>query len=183
MSPANRGTRWSNSGMVVEIHPEDVEGDDALCMMRYQERLEELCWQQGNMKQTAPAQRMMDFVNKKVSFDLPESLCISGCPSLSATAFAKDSASSVSRAEVSSPMRHVLLPLRPERHRPSVSCATERRSCTSVFAAFILVARVQVMLAASSLQPSTASDVPICLPKACPIKCRLYISRLPKVYF
>jgi uncharacterized FAD-dependent dehydrogenase len=73
MSPANRGTRWSNSGMVVEIHPEDVEGDDALCMMRYQERLEELCWQQGNMKQTAPAQRMMDFVNKKVSFDLPES--------------------------------------------------------------------------------------------------------------
>jgi uncharacterized FAD-dependent dehydrogenase len=73
MSPANRGTRWSNSGMVVEIHPEDVDGDDALCMMRYQERLEELCWQQGNMRQTAPAQRMMDFVNKKVSFDLPES--------------------------------------------------------------------------------------------------------------
>ncbi|MBR4925650.1 MAG: FAD-binding protein [Prevotella sp.] len=73
MSPANRGTRWSNSGMVVEIHPEDVDGDDALCMMRYQERLEELCWQQGNMRQTAPAQRMLDFVNKKVSFDLPES--------------------------------------------------------------------------------------------------------------
>ena len=73
MSPANRGTRWSNSGMVVEIHPEDVEGDDVLCMMRYQERLEELCWQQGNQRQTAPAQRMLDFVNKKVSFDLPES--------------------------------------------------------------------------------------------------------------
>lgn len=73
MSPANRGTRWSNSGMVVEIHPEDVDGGDALCMMRYQESLEELCWQQGNMKQTAPAQRMLDFVNKKVSFDLPES--------------------------------------------------------------------------------------------------------------
>ena len=40
MSPANRGTQWSNSGMVVEIHPEDVEGDSPLRMMDYQERLE-----------------------------------------------------------------------------------------------------------------------------------------------
>ena len=73
MSPANRGTQWSNSGMVVEIHPEDVEGDSPLRMMDYQERLEHDCWQQGNMKQTAPAQRMADFVNGKLSFDLPKS--------------------------------------------------------------------------------------------------------------
>ncbi len=73
MSPASRGTQWSNSGMVVEIRPEDVEGDDALCVMRYQENLERLCWQQANMKQTAPAQRMADFVNNRLSADLPRS--------------------------------------------------------------------------------------------------------------
>ncbi|MCR5159557.1 MAG: FAD-binding protein [Prevotella sp.] len=73
MSPANRGTQWSNSGMVVEIRPEDVEGDDALCVMRYQENLERLCWQQANMKQTAPSQRMADFVNNRLSADLPRS--------------------------------------------------------------------------------------------------------------
>ena len=76
MSPANRGTRWSNSGMVVEIRPEDVESgmsNDPLAMMHYQEELERTCWQQGNMKQTAPAQRMADFVNGKLSYDLPRS--------------------------------------------------------------------------------------------------------------
>ena len=73
MSPANRGTRWSNSGMVVELRPEDVDGEGSLKMMRFQEELERVCWQQGNRKQTAPAQRMADFVNGKLSADLPES--------------------------------------------------------------------------------------------------------------
>ena len=75
MSPSNRGTQWSNSGMVVELHPEDVGGDtsDPLCMMHFQENLERDCWQQGNMKQTAPAQRMADFVNNRLSYDLPKS--------------------------------------------------------------------------------------------------------------
>ena len=73
MSPANRGTRWSNSGMVVETRPEDVEGDDVLRVMRYQEQLERLCWQQGGMRQTAPAQRMADFVNARLSSALPRS--------------------------------------------------------------------------------------------------------------
>lgn len=73
MSPSNRGTQWSNSGMVVEMHPEDVEGDDNLRLMRFQEELERTCWQQGNMQQTAPAQRMVDFVNNHLSYDLPKS--------------------------------------------------------------------------------------------------------------
>ena len=73
MSPANRGTAWSNSGMVVEVRPEDIKGDDCLAMMRFQEELEKACWQQGNMKQTAPAQRMADFVNGRLSYDLPKS--------------------------------------------------------------------------------------------------------------
>lgn len=75
MSPSNRGTQWSNSGMVVETRPEDVKGDenDPLRVMHFQEQLERACWQQGNMKQTAPAQRMADFVNGRLSYDLPKS--------------------------------------------------------------------------------------------------------------
>lgn len=78
MSPSNRGTAWSNSGMVVETHPEDIvqseeELKDPLSMMYFQERVEKLCWQQANMKQTAPAQRMADFVNNRLSYDLPKS--------------------------------------------------------------------------------------------------------------
>ncbi len=83
MSPASRGTQWSNSGMVVEVRPDDIESEKlrvkseesapALAMMRFQEELERMCWQQGNMKQTAPAQRMADFVNGKLSYDLPRS--------------------------------------------------------------------------------------------------------------
>ena len=73
MSPSDRNGQWSNSGMVVEVRPEDIgEGQDALSMMRYQEELERMCWQQGNMKQTAPAQRMSDFVNGRLSYDLPK---------------------------------------------------------------------------------------------------------------
>ncbi len=89
MSPSNRGTAWSNSGMVVEISPEDVgtkdlplvpqtgkdddHDSDALKVMLFQEQLERMCWQQGNRKQTAPAQRMADFVNGRLSYDLPKS--------------------------------------------------------------------------------------------------------------
>ena len=85
MSPASRGTQWSNSGMVVEVRPEYLGNvkmekcknvkteNDPLAMMYFQEELERMCWQQGNMKQTAPAQRMADFVNGKLSYDLPRS--------------------------------------------------------------------------------------------------------------
>lgn len=73
MSPSNRGGRWSNSGIVVETRPEDIEGDSPLCMMEWQERLEHDCWLQANMRQTAPAQRMADFVNRRLSYDLPRS--------------------------------------------------------------------------------------------------------------
>ena len=82
MSPASRGTAWSNSGMVVEVRPEDLDGGSGIAdsgdhpqlkVMRFQEELEQLCWQQGNMRQTAPAQRMADFVNGKLSYDLPKS--------------------------------------------------------------------------------------------------------------
>ncbi len=70
MSPSNRGGKWSNSGMVVEIRPEDIKADNPLSVMHFQEELERQCWLQGNQKQTAPAQRMADFVNGRLSADL-----------------------------------------------------------------------------------------------------------------
>lgn len=73
MSPSNRAGKWSNSGMVVETRPDDIEGDSPLKMMIWQEALERDAWQQGNRKQTAPAQRMADFVAGHLSYDLPKS--------------------------------------------------------------------------------------------------------------
>ena len=73
MSPSNRGGQWSNSGMVVEMRADDIEGKDPLRVMTFQEQLERDCWQQGNRRQTAPAQRMADFVNNRLSYDLPKS--------------------------------------------------------------------------------------------------------------
>ena len=103
MSPSNRGSRWSNSGMVVEMQVDgewEVEsGEQAtlrneqllainpllsssqlstinsqfLPVLYFQEELERQCWLQGGRRQTAPAQRMMDFIHKKLSYDLPES--------------------------------------------------------------------------------------------------------------
>jgi uncharacterized FAD-dependent dehydrogenase len=75
MSPSNRSSRWANAGIVVEIRPEDLENvkDSVLNVMHFQEHLERQAWIHGGMRQTAPAQRMVDFVQKRTSFDLPES--------------------------------------------------------------------------------------------------------------
>ena len=86
MSSSQRNSPWSNAGMVVELHTEDLTHRSimelppvpnietkggALAMMEFQERLEYAAFLQGGRKQTAPAQRMAHFVNKKMSYDLP----------------------------------------------------------------------------------------------------------------
>ena len=79
MSPSGRNGRWSNSGMVVEIRPEDIEQfkidkfkiqNSSLSLLNFQEELERQCWLQANRQQTAPAQRMTDFVNGRLSASL-----------------------------------------------------------------------------------------------------------------
>lgn len=78
MSPSNRGSKWSNAGMVVEVRPEDIplgpdeKEADVLSVLRFQEEMERQSWLQGGMRQTAPAQRMTDFTRRKLSYDLPE---------------------------------------------------------------------------------------------------------------
>ena len=78
MSPSNRGSRWSNSGMVVEIRPEDIPGNDVFNVMRFQEEMEQTAYINGGASQVAPAQRMQDFVNRRMSFDLPETSYVPG---------------------------------------------------------------------------------------------------------
>lgn len=91
MSPSSRSTAWSNAGMVVETRPEDLDGElrpfmaeaapdsdfanpaNPLRLMLFQEALERVCWEHGQRQQTAPAQRMADFVAARPSQDLPKS--------------------------------------------------------------------------------------------------------------
>ncbi len=74
MSPSSRNSKFANSGMVVEIRPEDA-GDfqkyGKLALLKFQENLEQLAFLNGGYRQTAPAQRLHDFVNGKLSADLP----------------------------------------------------------------------------------------------------------------
>ncbi|MCH5246671.1 MAG: FAD-dependent oxidoreductase [Muribaculaceae bacterium] len=70
MSPSNRGSRWANSGMVVEILPDDIEGENPLKMLEYQEKIEKIFYEASNRTQKAPAQRMEDFVKGRLSKDL-----------------------------------------------------------------------------------------------------------------
>ena len=81
MSASHRNSPFANSGMVVQINPEDIPGNDPLRGLEYQEALEQLAFMQAsqisNIKyqisnsSAAPAQRMKDFVESRPSKDLP----------------------------------------------------------------------------------------------------------------
>lgn len=73
MSPSSRGTKWANSGMVVEILPEDIDNGNAdpLKMMKYQADIEHRFFEDAGHTQNAPAQRMLDFTAKRKSDTLP----------------------------------------------------------------------------------------------------------------
>jgi len=76
MSPSKRNSPFANSGIVVEIKPEDImefEAFGALKGLKYQEALEKKAWIAGGKRQTAPAQRLSDFISGKVSRTLPAS--------------------------------------------------------------------------------------------------------------
>ncbi|MDE6782443.1 MAG: FAD-binding protein [Paramuribaculum sp.] len=74
MSASSRGGRWANSGMVVEVLPEDVEGDDPLRMLEFQKGIERRFYEDiPDGSQKAPAQRMTDFIDGRQSKSLPAS--------------------------------------------------------------------------------------------------------------
>lgn len=76
MSASSRSSQWSNSGIVVELHPGDIGGfaeNGALEMLALQEYLEKIFFKESGNTINAPAQRMTDFMAGKLSNSLPRS--------------------------------------------------------------------------------------------------------------
>lgn len=71
MSASHRNSPYANSGIVVQINPEDIAGTDPLRGLEYQESLERLAFEHGGPQSQAPAQRLRDFVEGRASKDLP----------------------------------------------------------------------------------------------------------------
>lgn len=91
-SPSKRNNPFANSGIVVAVEPEDTlafKDKGALAGMYFQKTIEQQAWKLSNennlqqIGQTAPAQRMVDFVNGKVSATLPKVSYLPGVKSLS----------------------------------------------------------------------------------------------------
>lgn len=75
MSPSRRNSKYANSGIVVAIDDDEVlqeYGDSPLRYMHYQEELERRAYEAGGGNLVAPAQRLTDFVNRKLSTTLPD---------------------------------------------------------------------------------------------------------------
>ena len=71
MSASLRNSPYANSGMVVQINPEDIPGNDPLKGLAFQEELERLAFEHGKASNVAPAQRLKDFVEGRESKSLP----------------------------------------------------------------------------------------------------------------
>jgi len=74
MSPSARNSPFANSGMVVEIRARDFvdyTGYEVFAGIDFQKEIEHRAWEQGGRCQTAPAQRLADFVAGKSSSSLP----------------------------------------------------------------------------------------------------------------
>jgi uncharacterized FAD-dependent dehydrogenase len=73
-SPSKRDQATANSGIVVEIKPSDfaIFGDSPLAALRFQQEVEKKAWIAGGKTQTAPAQRLVDFSNGRISANLPQ---------------------------------------------------------------------------------------------------------------
>ncbi len=80
-SPSKRNNPYANSGMVVSVQTEDYklfEKHGPLAGMYFQQQVEQDCFKKGNESLQAPAQRMVDFVNRKVSSTLPNNSYLPG---------------------------------------------------------------------------------------------------------
>ena len=75
MSPSARGSFWANSGIVVQLRVSDLEHQDEFAMLRYINEIERKCYNPGFR---APAQRMTDFLQNRLSSSLPRSSYIPG---------------------------------------------------------------------------------------------------------
>lgn len=71
-SPSKRNNPYSNSGIVVTVEPEDFPGENPLRCLEFQSKVEQDCWLAAGKTQKVPAQRMLDFIDKRKSSSLPK---------------------------------------------------------------------------------------------------------------
>jgi uncharacterized FAD-dependent dehydrogenase len=83
-SPSKRNNPFANSGTVVQVNLEDVAGDEknALKMLRFQQEIEKLAFKAGGGSLVAPGQRMIDFVENRISANLPVNSYLPGTKSI-----------------------------------------------------------------------------------------------------
>ena len=81
-SPSKRNNPFANSGTVVQINLDDVPGTDPLRMMHFQAEIEKRAFKLGGGDLVAPAQRMVDFVENRLSADLPKNSYLPGTNSV-----------------------------------------------------------------------------------------------------
>jgi uncharacterized FAD-dependent dehydrogenase len=74
-SPSKRNNIYSNSGIVVSVDPSDFPGkeNDPFVCLDFQKSIEKKAWEMAGKTQKVPAQRLVDFVQKKKSIDFPRS--------------------------------------------------------------------------------------------------------------
>ncbi len=74
-SPSKRNNPYSNSGIVVSVEPKDLPNyseDDPFVSLNFQKSVEKTCWEAAGKSQQVPAQRMVDFMEGRVSKDFPK---------------------------------------------------------------------------------------------------------------
>jgi uncharacterized FAD-dependent dehydrogenase len=81
-SPSKRNNPFANSGTVVQVTLDDVPGTDPLRMMKFQLEIEKTAFTLGGGNLVAPGQRMVDFVEGRVSSDLPKNSYLPGTRSV-----------------------------------------------------------------------------------------------------
>lgn len=85
-SPSMRNNKYANSGMVVSVEEDDTKPYTNVSELRYlefQKKSEQVAFKAGGSNLSAPAQRMTDFADGKVSQSLPPSSYIPGIVSVS----------------------------------------------------------------------------------------------------
>jgi hypothetical protein len=82
-SPSKRNNPYANSGTVVQINLEDVKGDnnDPFKLLNFQKEIEQIAYAAGGGALVAPAQRIVDFVEGRISIDLPKNSYLPGTKS------------------------------------------------------------------------------------------------------
>lgn len=81
-SPSKRNNPYANSGTVVQINLNDVPDNDPMRMLRFQAQIEQKAFEIGGGNLVAPAQRMIDFVENRLSVDLPKNSYLPGTKSV-----------------------------------------------------------------------------------------------------